>query len=308
MSRNKNILYILSKVGDISIMDLYIQLFISGISMGMIYAMMAMGLILIVKAVGVLNFAHGQLFMFGAYITWSLTNQLKLPIWGVVLCGLVVFAICGVAYMFSVYWPLRNSKWKVTVTISTLGASIALKEIVQLIWGTIPLSANRIIDGTLHIGSAYLSYQYIFIIVIGGGLMLAVYILFEKTFIGKIMQATAQDRYTAELIGVPTIVAIASTYAISMCLSGIGGWLAAPLFQVSTTLGSMAQKTFAGIVLGGFGSIKGAVVGCLLIGLIEALSISFTDAYKDAVVFLVLIAVLVIKPTGIFGEKIEEKA
>lgn len=289
-------------------MDMYIQLFISGISMGMIYAMMAMGLILIVKAVGVLNFAHGQLLMVGAYITWMLTYQLKLPMWGVIVGGIILFIIFGIVYMFSVYWPLKNSKWKVTVTISTLGASIALKEIVQLIWGTIPLSMDRIVDGALHIGSAYLSYQYIFIIVIGGGLMLGVYILFEKTFIGKIMQATAQDRYTAELIGVPTMVSIACTYAISMCLSGVGGWLAAPMFQVSTTLGSMAQKTFAGIVLGGFGSIKGAVVGCLLIGLVESFSISFTDAYKDAVVFLVLLVVLVIRPTGIFGEKIEEKA
>lgn len=289
-------------------MTMYIQLIISGISMGMIYALMAMGLILIVKAVGVLNFAHGQLFMLGAYLTWMLTYQLNLPLWGVVICGLIVFAICGVAYMFTVYWPLRNSKWKVTVTISTLGASIALKEVVQLIWGTIPLNMDRLVEGTLHIGSAYLSYQHLLIIVIGGSLMAFVYILFEKTFIGKIMQATAQDRYAAELIGVPTIVAIACTYAVSMSLSCVGGWLAAPLFQVSTTLGSMAQKAFAGIVLGGFGSVKGAIVGCLLIGLIESLSISFTDAYKDAVVFLVLIVVLVIRPTGIFGEKIQEKA
>lgn len=289
-------------------MTMYIQLIISGISMGMIYALMAMGLILIVKAVGVLNFAHGQLFMLGAYLSWMLTYQLNLPLWGVVICSLIVFAICGVAYMFTVYWPLRNSKWKVTVTISTLGASIALKEVVQLIWGTIPLNMDRLVEGTLHIGSAYLSYQHLLIIVIGGSLMAFVYILFEKTFIGKIMQATAQDRYAAELIGVPTIVAIACTYAVSMSLSGIGGWLAAPLFQVSTTLGSMAQKAFAGIVLGGFGSVKGAIVGCLLIGLIESLSLSFTDAYKDAVVFLVLIVVLVIRPTGIFGEKIQEKA
>lgn len=90
--------------------------------MGMLYALMAMGLILIVKAVGVLNFAHGQLFMLGGYLTWMLTYQLHLPVWGVAICGLVCFAICGAAYMFTVYWPLRSSPWKVTVTISTLGA------------------------------------------------------------------------------------------------------------------------------------------------------------------------------------------
>lgn len=287
---------------------MYIQLAITGISMGMIYALMAMGLILIVKAVGVLNFAHGQLFMLGGYLTWMLTYQLKLPLWGVALCGLIVFAICGAAYMFSVYWPLRNSSWKVTVTISTLGASIALKEVVRLIWGSIPLSMDPIVDGIVRIGTAYLNYQYILIIVIGGLLMLGVYILFEKTFIGKIMQATAQDRYAASLIGIPVIVSIAATYMVSMCLSGVGGWLAAPLFLVSQSLGSMAQKAFAGIVLGGFGSVKGAIVGCLLIGLIESFSVIITDSYRDAIVFLVLIAVLVIRPTGIFGEKISDKA
>lgn len=276
--------------------------------MGVLYAMMAMGLILIVKAVGVLNFAHGQLFMLGAYLTWWLTYQVNLPIWGVVLCGLVVFAICGAAYMFSVYWPLRNSSWKVTVTISTLGASIALKEIVRLIWGGVPLKMEPIVDGVLKVGSFYLNYQYIFIIIIGGLLMAGVYFLFERTFIGSIMQATAQDRYAAELIGIPTIVSIACTYMISMCLSGVGGWLAAPLFLASQNLGSMAQKAFAGIVLGGFGSVKGAIVGCLLIGVIESLGILATDKYRDAIVFLVLIVVLVVRPTGIFGEKISEKA
>lgn len=287
---------------------MYIQLAITGISMGMIYALMAMGLILIVKAVGVLNFAHGQLFMLGGYLTWMLTCQFRLPLWGVVICSVAVFAICGAAYMFSVYWPLRDSSWKVTVTISTLGASIALKELVRLIWGSIPLSLEPIVEGVFRIGPAYLNYQYLFIIVVGGLLMLGVYILFERTFIGKIMQATAQDRYAANLIGIPVIVSISATYMVSMILSGVGGWLAAPLFLVSQSLGSMAQKAFAGIVLGGFGSVKGAVVGCLLIGLIESFGVIITDSYRDAIVFFVLIAVLVIKPTGLFGEEITEKA
>jgi branched-chain amino acid transport system permease protein len=220
----------------------------------------------------------------------------------------IVFAICGALYMFSVYWPLRNSPWKVTVIISTLGASIALTEVVRIIWGSIPLKADPIVPGVLRIGTAYLSYQYIFIIVIGSGLMFGVYMLFEKSFIGKLMQATAQDRYAAELIGIPSIVAVTCTYMISMCLSGVGGWLASPLFLVSQSLGSMAQKAFAGIVLGGFGSVKGAIVGSMIIGLIESFSVTFTDKYRDAVVFIVLIIVLVVRPTGLFGEKISEKA
>lgn len=287
---------------------MYIQLLLTGISMGMLYALMAMGLIFIVKAVGVLNFAHGQLFMLGGYIAWMYTYQAGLPLIGVVICTIITFALLGVLYMFTVYWPLRNSKWKVTVTISTIGASIALKELVRIIWGSIPLTLEPIYSDILRVGTAYLNYQYLFIIGIGGILIFGVYVLFEKTFIGKIMQATAQDRYAAELLGVPTIVAISCTYMISLCLSGLGGWLAAPLFLVSQSLGSMAQKAFAGIVLGGFGNVKGAIIGCLLIGLIESFSVIITDSYKDAVVFLVLIIVLVVKPTGILGQNIYEKA
>lgn len=287
---------------------MYIQLIVTGISMGMLYALMAMGLVLIVKAVGVLNFAHGQLFMVGAYLTWMLAYQINLPNWAVMIVMIVVFCAFGAAFMFTVYWPLRKSSWKVTVIISTLGASFVLKEAVRLIWGSIPLLSKPLVDKVIHIGGAYMNAQYLFIIGIGGLLIGFVYYLFEKTFIGKLMQATAQDRYAADLIGIPTVVAITSTYMISMCMSGVGGWLAAPLFLVSQSLGTFAQKAFAGIVLGGFGSVKGAVVGCLLVGLIESFSILITDSYKDAVVFGILILVLVIRPTGIFGEKIEEKA
>lgn len=287
---------------------MYLQFLLSGISMGMLYALMAMGLILIVKAVGVLNFAHGQLFMLGGYITWMLKYQLGLSLFWVVVCGIILFALCGFLYMLSVYWPLRNSSWSVTFIISTLGASIALIEIVRVIWGIVPLTMDPIVKGELKVGGAYLNYQYLFIILVGGGLMLGVYLLFEKTFIGKIMQATAQDRYEANLIGIPTFLAIACTYMVSMCLSGIGGWLASPLFLVSQSLGSMAQKAFAGMVLGGFGSIRGAVIGCLIIGLIESFSMTITDSYKDAIVFLILIIVLVVKPTGLFGETVQDKA
>ena len=127
-------------------MYLIIQLAITGVSMGMLYALMAMGLILIVKAVGFLNFAHGQLFMLGAYLTWMLTYQMNLPLIGVVICGIVCFAICGMTYMFVCYWPLRNSPWKVTVIISTLGASIAIPELVRIVWGSNPLTMDPIME------------------------------------------------------------------------------------------------------------------------------------------------------------------
>lgn len=285
-----------------------LQLLLSGISMGMIYALMAMGLILIVKAVGVLNFAHGDIFMLGAFIAYMLTYQFKFPLWLMLITSIILYCIVGVIFMFSVYWPLRGAAWPVTVTISTLGASMALKELVRFIWGAFPLKSKPIVEGSFRFADVSLEYQYLFIIGISAFLIVLVYILFERLYIGRLMQATAQDRYAAELMGIPTIIAIMATYMISISLSSIGGWLAAPLFLVSQSLGSLALKAFAGIVVGGFGNVKGAVVGSVLIGLVEAYSTILTSTYKDAIVFLVLILVLLVRPQGIFGERIAEKA
>ena len=285
-----------------------LQLLLIGISMGMIYSLMAMGLILIVKAVGVLNFAHGELFMSGAYITYMLTVQLGMPLPAIIFSAVIIFLIFGALFMFSVYWPLRNAEWPVAVTISTLGASMALKEAVRLIWDPFPLKMPALIPGAMQIGSARLDYQYLIIIIVSALLVGLVFVLFEKMRIGRVMQAAAQNRYAAELMGIPTIVTILVTYMISTLLSGIGGWLAAPLFLVSQGLGSFSLKAFAGIVVGGFGSVKGAVIGSILIGIVESYSILITSTYKDAVVFLVLIAVLLVRPQGLFGEKIAEKA
>ena len=285
-----------------------LQLLLIGISMGMIYSLMAMGLILIVKAVGVLNFAHGELFMSGAYITYMLTVQLGMPLPAIIFSAVIIFLIFGALFMFSVYWPLRNAEWPVAVTISTLGASMALKEAVRLIWDPFPLKMPALIPGAMQIGSARLDYQYLIIIIVSALLVGLVFVLFEKMRIGRVMQAAAQNRYAGELMGIPTIVTILVTYMISTLLSGIGGWLAAPLFLVSQGLGSFSLKAFAGIVVGGFGSVKGAVIGSILIGIVESYSILITSTYKDAVVFLVLIAVLLVRPQGLFGEKIAEKA
>jgi branched-chain amino acid transport system permease protein len=285
------------------------QLLLIGIAMGLIYALMAMGLILIVKAVGVLNFAHGELFMVGAYITYMLTVQAGFPLLAVTFVAIAIFLIFGALFMFTVYWPLRNAEWSVCVTISTLGASMALKETVRLIWDPFPLKMPPLIEGTLQMGeNAQLDYQYLIIMGVSIVLISFVFVLFEKMRIGRVMQAAAQNRYAAELMGIPTVVTIVATYMISTLLSGLGGWLAAPLFLVSQSLGSFSLKAFAGIVVGGFGSIKGAVVGSILIGIVESYSILITSTYKDAVVFLVLIAVLLVRPQGIFGEKIAEKA
>ena len=189
-----------------------------------------------------------------------------------------------------------------------LAASIVLKEICKAIWGMVPLVSKPIIKGVFAFGGARLEYQYLFIIGIGLLLIVGTFLLYDKTYVGRVMQAAAQDKYAAELIGIKTVYTILATYMLSMTLTAIGGYLIAPLFLVSTNLSTFQLRGFAGLVVGGIGNIKGALFGSLLIGIIEAFSSMFTSYYKDAVVFLVLILVLILRPQGLFKQHISEKA
>lgn len=276
--------------------------------MGMIYALMAMGLILLIRAIGVMNFAQGELLMIGSFITWALTNQVKLPFYAMVPAAMICFAIFGIIFMFTVYWPLRNASYPVATIIATMGASMVIKELVILIWGSQPLTARPIIKGILMIGNIRLQYQYLLTIAVGGVLIFLVFTLFEKLYAGRMMQAAAQDKYAAELLGIPTILTTAATYIIVVSLASIGGFMIAPMFMVNVTLGSLQLRAFAGVVIGGFGNIKGAIIGSILIGLVESYSSMITTTYKDAIVFLILILVLLFRPQGLFGERIADKA
>ena len=287
---------------------MYLPLLMVGIAMGMIYALLALGIVLLVRAVGVLNFAEGQLFMLGAYVTYALTYQAGLPLYAMLIIAIVIFALFGVLFMFSVYWPLRKSTWGATIIISCLGAATVIKEVAKLIWGSNPLVYEPLVKGTITIAGAKLEYQYLFIIAICIVMIIGVELLFEKLYVGRIMQAAAQNKYAAELLGIATIVTVAVTYALSTTLVGIGGWLVAPLFLVSTSLGDLLLKGFAGMVIGGYGSIKGAVIGSILVGIVESFSALITTTYKNAIVFLLLIVFLIVKPKGLFSSKISEKA
>ncbi len=296
------------------------ELSINGIAMGMIYALMAMGLILLIRAIGVMNFAQGDLLMFGAYITYALGTQFELPFHFMVPTAMVGFALFALAFMFLVYWPLRNASYPAALVISTMGASMVIREIATITWGSLPLRAPYLIPregiqilGTkiprvLTILGSRVQSQYLLTIIVGAVLIFLVFMLFEKLYAGRIMQAAAQDKYAAELLGIPTIITTAATYIIVVTLASIGGYMISPIFLVSNTLGTMQLRAFAGVIIGGFGSIKGAILGSLIIGMVESFSSLFTTTYRDAVVFSVLILVLLFRPQGLFGERIADKA
>ena len=293
---------------------LCVSLLINGLAMGTVYAMLGMGLILLIRAVGMLNFAQGDLMMFGSYICASLILDFELPFYLMIPVALLCFAILGLIFMFGVFWPLRNASYPVSTIIATMGASIVLREGAVLIWGKLPRTLKQLIldaegkTAVIEVGNVTLQWQYIIIIVVGVLLMLGVYMLFEKLYVGKMMQAASQDGYAANLLGIPTILTISATYIIVVSLAGISGYLVAPIFLVRSSLGSLQLRAFAGVVIGGFGNIKGAIVGSLMVGVIEAFSALKFSEYKDVTIFLILLVFLLFLPQGLFGGKVADKA
>lgn len=287
-----------------------LQLLISGISMGVVYGMIAMGMVLIFRTVGIMNFAQGEFLMLGAYLCFTFNKMVKLPPIPSMLISAVIMAVVGVLFQRLVYWPLRKAQTK-CIVVSCMGASLAFREGAKLIWSSFPRSTDKIQKGSIKFtNGATIQYQYIYIILIAAVLMLLVYLLLEKTFIGNIMQATAQDQYMASLCGIPVIASICLTFGISALIAGVCGCLLSPIYFVTSNIGStVGAKAFAAIVIGGFGSVPGAIIGGLIVGLIESFGgVYISSTYQLVIIYIVLIIVLLFRPQGLFGTKIQEKA
>lgn len=290
-------------------MGMFLSLTINGIAMGMVYALLGLGLVLLLRAVGVTNFAQGDLLVIGAYLSHFAVVQLQLsPLLSILLVTLAFIAI-GIIFMFTCYWPVRKNKWGQATLVCTLGASMAIPDLCMVIFGTQIKTMPKISDGSITIAGVSISHQYLFIIGICILIVIGIFLLFDKLYVGKVMSAASQQKYAAQLIGIPVTLTIMATYIIVMIVAGVAGWLVAPLFLVRSSLSTLQLKAFAGVVLGGLGNLKGAIVGSLIIGLLEAYSTYFTLNYMDAFVFLVLLLVLLIRPQGIFGAyAVSEKA
>jgi branched-chain amino acid transport system permease protein len=286
-----------------------LQLLVSGLSTGVIYGLISMGMVLIFRTVGVMNFAQGEFLMFGGYLCYTFNRLLHLPIGLSLVLSSLVMGLVGVLFMRTSYWPLRKAQVR-AIIVSAMGASMVFKEGARLIWGSIPVTVEKVAENSVTLGGAVLQWQYVAIIIISAALMLLVYILLEKTFIGNIMQATAQDQYMASLVGIPVITSIGLTFALSAIITGIGGGLLAPIFFLNNTMGATAgAKAFAAIVIGGFGSVQGAVIGGLIVGLVEAFGGAYiSTTYQLVIIYIMLIIVLMFRPQGLFGGKIQEKA
>ena len=300
-----------------------LQVLFQGLALGSIYALVALGFVLIIRATNVVNFAQGDFAMLGAYAMVLFLVGLPgntdlgipgfetgVPYWLAIILSVVVMTLIGLAFNYGVYYPLRNRSF-LPVLISTLGASIFLQNTILAIFNPQPRPLEKLLssDG-VTIGGVFLDSQYLVILVFTVCAVAFQYFFFEHTLLGKKLQATSQDKDMARLLGIPVALMIAITFIYSSVLGGMAGILIAPILFVSIGMGSIiALKAFAATIIGGFGDVAGAIVGGLIIGLIESFAAYYISVpYKDAYAFLALFLVLLFRPQGIFGEKVSEKA
>ena len=294
--------------------NLFVSLLVNGLAMGMVYALLAMGLIMLFRSAGVMNFAQGMMLAVGAYISYATQVQADLPLYAAIPLCLASYVVFGLIFMACIYLPLKDTKFPAAIVVATMGTSSILSEACTLIWGGEALSVPYLVTSEegksayLTIGGVSIQWQYILTTIVGVVLIFLVYILFDKLYVGKMMEAAAQDKYTASLIGIPKLVTIAITYAIAISLGCIGGFMVSPVTYCSVSLSSLQLRAFASVVIGGTRSIKGAVIGALLVGLVEAFATVNLSNDKDAVVFILLIVFLLVKPDGLVRSKIGDKA
>lgn len=288
-----------------------LQQLLNGLTLGSTYALIALGYTMVYGIITLINFAHGEIFMMGSFVGLLLVTKFKVNIFLALLASMATCMLLGVVIERVAYRPLRNSS-RLSSLISAIGVSIFLANLAQMIFGAdakgFPETAFPV--QLIKIGPAEISTLQLLIIGVSAALMLSLEFIVHKTKIGKAMRATSQDYQTAALMGVNVNRVISFTFALGSSLAAAGGVLVGLLFNaVSFNMGLMAGlKAFAAAVLGGIGSIPGAMLGGILLGVAEVLGVAAGfSSYRDALAFAILVLVLMIRPTGLLGRKIQKK-
>ena len=285
---------------------------INGISLGSVYAIIALGYTMVYGIAKMLNFAHGDVIMIGAYISFCVTQYLKLPAWLSVLAAMFVCTLLGMTIERLAYKPLRSAP-SLAVLITAIGMSYLLQNLALLIWGSNPKSFTSIISfGPVRLFDGQLIISDVAIVTVLACIliMLALTWFTGKTRMGKAMRAVSEDKGAAQLMGVNVNRTISVTFAIGSALAAIAGVLLCSAYPtLMPTTGSMPGiKAFTAAVFGGIGSIPGAMLGGILLGIIEIFGKSYISTeLGDAIVFAILIVILLVKPAGLLGKKILEK-
>jgi branched-chain amino acid transport system permease protein len=291
---------------------LLLQNIVGGVSIGAVYALVALGYSLIYRAMGLVNFAHGAIFMVGTYfgVTFymGLLGLFRVPYPVAMAIGILLTALLG-ALLERIFRRIANLDLSFML-LGTIGVGIVLENTAALIWGTEGVAVPApVSEQPINIGGVIILPQMVLIIVVAGILMVGLQFLLTRTLLGKAMRAAAQDREVAAAMGVPVNFTNALSFAIGGGLAAAAGILAAPLLYVNTTLSAVVGvKGFAAAILGGFGNLPGAIVGGLLFGTLESVGTQYISSqYKDGFAYILLAVLLMIRPGGILGEQTVQK-
>ena len=281
----------------------FLQLCLNGIAIGAIYALVALGLVMIYKATETINFAHGDILMASAFVGWGLIAVAGLPFW---LAALVTILLAAALAYFLEARVMRIivGQPQFAGAMLTLALAFMLRGAVSMSFGPTSRSfPTPWSNQTFHIGPLVIANLNVVILVAAIGITAALFFFLRRTRLGISIQAASQNQLAAYLCGIPVKRLNSMVWAIAGAMAAVGGLLLAPIALVDISLWYVVLKALAAIVLGGFGSIPGAIVGGLLIGIVEQLAgVYLPDGFKDVVAYLVLIAVLVLWPRGILGE------
>ncbi len=288
-------------------MDFFNQL-INGISIGSVYALVALGYTMVYGIVKLINFAHGDIIMLGSYFILIFTKSMGMPFWLSVIASMLFCAIFGVLIEKVAYKPLRKAP-RISALITAIGVSILLQNIVILIKPD-PLPFPNALAGSVRFLGTDIGYVNIITIIVSFALMIILTLFIKYTKAGKAMRAVSEDEGASTLMGINVNNTIALTFAIGSALAAVGGGLYGVSYKlIEPTIGSVfGLKAFIAAVIGGIGTIPGAVIGGLIMGIVE----TFTKAYistnlTDVIVFAVLILILLVKPSGLLGKNVKEK-
>ena len=294
----------------------FLQLVASGIAQGCIYGLIALGFVLIYKATEAVNFAQGDLMMLGGFVGLTCTVALGMPFWVAFVATLIIMMLFGMVLERAVLRPLLGHP-SFTVVMATIGIGFLARGLVTMIpgWGTdtyvlpVPYRDEIVrVGGSGESGGLVLSMEHLMIVAVTALLILGLFLLFKYTKIGIAMQATSQNQLAAFYMGIPVRRINMLVWGISAAVSACAGLLLAPITFVHANMGFIGLKAFPAAVVGGFGSIPGALVGGLIIGIIETLAgFYLPEGFKDIAAYIVVLVMLVVKPNGLFGESLRKR-
>jgi branched-chain amino acid transport system permease protein len=283
---------------------MFLQFLWNGVLIGCSYTLVALGLTLIFSILNVVNFAHGEIYMLGAYATFYIVTILGVDFYTALILSMVVVGLIGVLIERMAFRPLYG-KPEINMFLVSIGLSLFLRYLMMIIAGTEPKQLETPLSGkTVNLLGIYITYERLLVIVLSLIIIMALHLFIYKTKLGKAIRAVSQNSYASGIIGINRNMISSLTFGLGCSLAAASGSLLGPLYLVSPEMGQVpVVKAFTIIILGGLGNIIGCIVGGFILGISESLAGGyFLYQYKDAICFAILIFVLSLKPSGLFAK------